>query len=1166
MSAPSLRSRSGCFACKRRRKKCDESKPTCIRCAKSGLECRYIRPAEETKLRTKTQFIYESPMMAGPPVSINQPLMSRSVAARSLPSPPTALDHFLYPNTDTSTADDLYFPFVPPSHPLDFSLPSDDTWHPALVQPTSFRPRPTGQTLDHVHPVQVADQLASVLSPHTEFNPSYPSPSQSQASRSVSDVSTTTTSMTAGQASLFQALLSLARPEDKLVLSAFGNPAGDMQSSGLPSPRSSRDSAESVASEEEEHELEEVERDLCIAPTLARNAESNTLAFVLQSYARWFASTVYDPLRIAQLAKHNIMRQVTSSEPTRTRVILVANAFRMLGSTLDLNARGASLLTMLRTEVHQDLALFNSQLPVMDRESDMAAALKMLENILEVVSVHFYTSPLPIVLALLQATAPVFRRSCPEPPEQLVNLPRMLIEPGLYRRYFAIMDVGLSVVTDRPQLFRYDVSYTADVRERMIKLDYTADYGLEWLYGIPDRFILLFAWINGLREDYYGREVDPDIILRVEEQIRNERVGQNLHTASDSDPVFRIRRLVVQEVWRQVVYIFLYMALCGADASDPRVEKAFSLMMRLIRETKPARNPDAFLFIPMLAAGVAARSEKDRVLFKRRMLAVRECSVPGIVGNGGVYVLQDIWERTDAEGRPAIWADFIQLPGPPPAGWIKGHFSSLVGSGSVAFQEKIIAEYGPTLKLNGGFGEEFIFTTDPAAMYSVLVKERVKFERPFGSLLLLRSVFGGGLLAQSGDEHRIHRKLLNPVFTMKFLRESNWLMLVVMPIFMGIAKQTCEGIKKDLKLSKSSSKEVDVFPWATVAALELVGEAGLGYSFSSFTGERNEYNIAIKSVMQVFSKMGPFMKVLPLVYHIGTPSLRRWMLKHIPHRDIQQLRYAVGIQNQQAEEVIRTRQALISSGDDLSSQAGRGRDIMTLLMKANETAGSESYVDHQDMVGHMNTAVARILDILADRPRVQVRLREEIREYFENNPNDTHYDGLLELPYLDAVVREVLRLHGPVSFINRICEEDTILPLQFPVDTPSGKVTSIPIKKGTRVFMSVSVSNRFGGIWGERAHEFVPERWIGSKIDEVTQPGAQLPGVYSSMMTFGAGSRACIGFKFAIMEIKVMIAELVKDFKFEPSQEEHNWEFPYIKKDLNDPARVPKLPLRVVQV
>ncbi|ELU37555.1 fungal zn(2)-Cys(6) binuclear cluster domain-containing protein [Rhizoctonia solani AG-1 IA] len=688
MSAPSLRSKSGCFACKRRfvlfprviifqavpiarfqtqlltDHDVSKSKPTCLRCAKSGLECRYVAPPHESKSRIKTRFIYESPMMAGPLAFDRQQRIPHSAVPPSPPSPPTALACFLDLETDTNTANELYFPFVhsPSDHLLDFSLPRDDSWHPTLVQPSSFRSRRTGQTLDQIptHPEQVADQLALVLSPNSDSSTPYASSSQSRASRPPSDISTA--SMTAGQASLFQALLSLARPEDSLVLSAFENLSCDSQGAGLPSLESDLDPDPLVNEDREEHDLEGIERNLCIVPTLSRNAESNTLAFVLtgDKDARWFASTVYDPLRIASQAKQDIIRQVTSSQPTRTRVILVANAFRMLGSTVDLNARGASLLTVLRTEVHQDLSLFKSRSPSTQRERDMSAALQMLENILEVVSVHFYTSSLPIVLELLQAVAPVFRRACPEPPEQLVNLPRMLIEPGLYRRYFAVMDVGLSVVTNRPQLFRYDVSYTAEVRERMIKQDYTADFGLEWLYGIPDRFILLFAWINGLREDYYEGEVDSDIVSRVEEQIKNERVGQNLHTATDSDPVFRIRRLVVQECWPSFQ---LSQALCGASAADPRVDKAFSIFMRLIRETKPARNPDEggprlVCLTRLVQCGVAARNEKDRETFKQRILAVRECSVPGIVGNGGVHVLQDIWARTDLEGRPAIWADF----------------------------------------------------------------------------------------------------------------------------------------------------------------------------------------------------------------------------------------------------------------------------------------------------------------------------------------------------------------------------------------------------------------------------------------------------------------------------------------------------------------------------
>ncbi|KAG8743051.1 cytochrome P450-dit2 [Ceratobasidium sp. 414] len=341
-----------------------------------------------------------------------------------------------------------------------------------------------------------------------------------------------------------------------------------------------------------------------------------------------------------------------------------------------------------------------------------------------------------------------------------------------------------------------------------------------------------------------------------------------------------------------------------------------------------------------------------------------------------------------------------------------------------------------------------------------------------------------------------------------------------MPIFMGIAEQvssiqrqlqmvhicyskTCEAIEKDL--GHNPSKDIDIFPWMTAAALELVGEAGLGYSFNSFEGKRNEYSVAIKNVVRFFIKVVPFGELLPYLYNIGTPSFRRWVLQHIPISAIRQLLQAAELQNNQAEEVLRSRKALLASGSDLTSEAGRGRDIMTLLMKANETEGSENHISHDDMIGHMNTAVSRILNILADNPDIQVKLREEIRHYFAEHQDDTNHDALLELPYLDAVVRETLRMHGPVSNIIRQSQVDTVVPLEYPINTPTGKITSIPIKKGTRVAMSIVMANRYDKTWGERADEFWPERWI-------------------------------------VRVVEVMIATLVKTFKFEPSEQQSLWE------------------------
>jgi cytochrome P450 len=70
-------------------------------------------------------------------------------------------------------------------------------------------------------------------------------------------------------------------------------------------------------------------------------------------------------------------------------------------------------------------------------------------------------------------------------------------------------------------------------------------------------------------------------------------------------------------------------------------------------------------------------------------------------------------------------------------------------------------------------------------------------------------------------------------------------------------------------------------------------------------------------------------------------------------------------------------------------------------------------------INALSTAVARLLDVLASHPTVQEKLREEIRQYLEGYPDDSHYDGLLELPYLDGVVRETLRLYGPFTLLTR---------------------------------------------------------------------------------------------------------------------------------------------------
>jgi cytochrome P450 len=236
-------------------------------------------------------------------------------------------------------------------------------------------------------------------------------------------------------------------------------------------------------------------------------------------------------------------------------------------------------------------------------------------------------------------------------------------------------------------------------------------------------------------------------------------------------------------------------------------------------------------------------------------------------------------------------------------------------------------------------------------------------------------------------------------------------------------------------------------------------------------------------------------------------------------------------------------------------------------------------------------AVARALYMLAKHPDVQQQLRAEIRAAHQVvGVNHSHakdgfgsirlsYDSLMNLPFLDAVVRETLRLYPSLPTLSRRTISAASVPLQFPVRSASGKeINNIPVAKHQAVVISILAANHNQAVWGEDASEWKPERWLNSPQAGL-KDGVRYTGVYSSMMTFLAGNRSCIGLKFAEMEIKDVLATLVLDIHFalpsEPDENGHvketHWNMtgfhkPVIKAPAGD-GETPHLPLslRLVQ-
>ncbi|CAE7191264.1 unnamed protein product [Rhizoctonia solani] len=374
-----------------------------------------------------------------------------------------------------------------------------------------------------------------------------------------------------------------------------------------------------------------------------KNLKENTVPFVLQAYSQWAIAFIFEPLKIVHAMKDHV-DELFSLENTRTRTILIANVVCMFAKNPLLDNTGRSLVAYLALEVHE-----NTQSLVGTPHSSVLArrdAMRVLDHTLEIMTFQVNTRPLATCIQLLEGAAPVFQRACSNP----LDVVNILLDSSLNLRHFVSADIMKSVTTGRPTCFKYQVAFSTELCERMFQLQ--ENHGLQWLHGLPDQFIMIFAWINSLCE-IPGAGVDADLITWVETEI----VGAKIALNPSDDPALTIGRAAVQEGWRNATLIYLYMVLCKADAGDLHVARALKNFMRLVNGVKPGRIPDTYLANPMLIAGVAACKNRDRRMIRQRILNVPECSVPETAGYDAVLQLEDIWARTRREGRAAIWAD-----------------------------------------------------------------------------------------------------------------------------------------------------------------------------------------------------------------------------------------------------------------------------------------------------------------------------------------------------------------------------------------------------------------------------------------------------------------------------------------------------------------------------
>ncbi|CAD6234853.1 unnamed protein product [Miscanthus lutarioriparius] len=155
--------------------------------------------------------------------------------------------------------------------------------------------------------------------------------------------------------------------------------------------------------------------------------------------------------------------------------------------------------------------------------------------------------------------------------------------------------------------------------------------------------------------------------------------------------------------------------------------------------------------------------------------------------------------------------------------------------------------------------------------------------------------------------------------------------------------------------------------------------------------------------------------------------------------------------------------------------------------------------------------------LLAANPRCERRVYEEAAASLDENGDDDHsgYDELRGMHYLHAALTEAMRLYPPVPINSRVASAGDVLP------------DGTTVRAGWFSDYCAYAMGRMPRLWGDDCREFRPERWLDGGGEFVAVDAARYP-------VFHAGPRACLGKEMAYVQMKAVVAAVVRRFSVEP--------------------------------
>ncbi|XP_058452015.1 cytochrome P450 4c21-like [Malaya genurostris] len=395
-----------------------------------------------------------------------------------------------------------------------------------------------------------------------------------------------------------------------------------------------------------------------------------------------------------------------------------------------------------------------------------------------------------------------------------------------------------------------------------------------------------------------------------------------------------------------------------------------------------------------------------------------------------------------------------------------------------------------------------------------------------------------GLLAARYETWKVHRKTLNSTFNIRILHSF-------LPIFIDCSSKLINRLNRYAE----SGETCNILEYIAECTLEMISRTSLGGKALEREGRQDFIDNLEVALTTLGKRLFNVLLHNDFVYRFTELYRNEMKAINICHRFtdkiIAEKRIELGSpgMDENGNEIDKTFQHQEPQENDCYR---RPQIFIDQLMKMPLTStGAYSFTD-QEISDHIYTMIvagnetsatqlAHTCLLLSMHPDIQERAYQEVRDFIISADIFADADVLKNLVYVEAVLKEAMRLMPVAPIIARENLQDVVL-------------DGCTIPKGTLLLMNFYSLHRREDIWGDNADRFNPQRFLG---DEMKQRHAY------AHLPFSGGPRGCIGYRYAKMSLKILLALILKNFKLSTDLESKDIRYHYqISLNLDGPHAI----------